>query len=92
MLISRAYTAAFLATFFSITSLVRTLRASRYSDFQLPLGKYEDNDDYHEFAKPIKNVAVIGAGPHGLLLASELREANLNVRLFEAKARPGGKY
>lgn len=95
MLVSRTCSGASAAAFLYIASIAKTLGASHYPDFldtQLPLGEFENNEDYHVFAKPIKNVAVIGAGPHGLLLASELREANLNVRLFEAKARPGGEF
>jgi NADPH-dependent 2,4-dienoyl-CoA reductase/sulfur reductase-like enzyme len=44
---------------------------------------------YHEFSKEIKDVAVIGAGPAGLQHVVELREAGLNVRLFERKEYPG---
>ncbi|KAG2193831.1 hypothetical protein INT47_004698 [Mucor saturninus] len=42
------------------------------------------------FKKPIKNVAVIGAGPSGLPSARHLRDAGMNVRVFERKSDVGG--
>ncbi|KAK7065076.1 dimethylaniline monooxygenase [Favolaschia claudopus] len=44
------------------------------------------------FARPIKRVAVIGAGPSGLQAATHLLAANLTVRLFERAPAPGGKW
>lgn len=46
----------------------------------------------YEFKKPIKNVAVIGAGPSGLPSARHLRDAGLNVRVFERKSVVGGLW
>ncbi|ORE06910.1 FAD/NAD(P)-binding domain-containing protein [Rhizopus microsporus var. microsporus] len=42
------------------------------------------------FKKPIKNVAVIGAGPYGLCSARHLRDAGLNVKVFERNSSVGG--
>ncbi|KAK7007882.1 dimethylaniline monooxygenase [Favolaschia claudopus] len=44
------------------------------------------------FSRPIKRVAVIGAGPSGLQAATHLLAANLTVRLFEHAPAPGGKW
>ncbi|KAJ7617382.1 FAD/NAD-P-binding domain-containing protein, partial [Roridomyces roridus] len=44
------------------------------------------------FDPPIRSVAVIGAGPAGLMAATQLLEANFSVRLFERASSPGGNW
>ncbi|KAG2231831.1 hypothetical protein INT48_003749 [Thamnidium elegans] len=44
----------------------------------------------YKFKKPIKNVAIIGAGPSGLPTARHLKEAGFNVRVFERNSVVGG--
>ncbi|GAA5808208.1 hypothetical protein MFLAVUS_001593 [Mucor flavus] len=44
----------------------------------------------YKFKKPIKNVAIIGAGPSGLPTARRLKEAGFNVRVFERNSVVGG--
>ncbi|KAF5364604.1 hypothetical protein D9758_005614 [Tetrapyrgos nigripes] len=44
------------------------------------------------FNSTIKRVAVIGAGPAGLLAATELVAHNFTVRLFEKAPGPGGNW
>lgn len=72
-----------------------SVRGSHYYDFlsgdQVPFTELMSDFEYHRFDTPIRTVAVIGAGPHGLLFASELLEANIRVRLFDRKSRPGGE-
>lgn len=48
--------------------------------------------DYTKFSHPIRRVAVIGAGPSGLLHAATLIEHGFRVRLFERAPRPGGVW
>jgi cation diffusion facilitator CzcD-associated flavoprotein CzcO len=53
----------------------------------------DDAHEYHKFDKPIKRVAVIGAGPAGLQAAATLKEHNFTtVRLFERQEKPGGTW
>lgn len=44
------------------------------------------------FEHKIERVAVIGAGPTGLLHASTLLEHGFQVRLFERAPNPGGQW
>ncbi|OCF32310.1 dimethylaniline monooxygenase [Kwoniella heveanensis BCC8398] len=44
----------------------------------------------HQFAHPIRSVAVIGSGPTGTPAARHLRDAGLNVRVFERQNQSGG--
>ncbi|WVR03026.1 hypothetical protein IAU60_000015 [Kwoniella sp. DSM 27419] len=46
--------------------------------------------DAHVFPQPIRSVAVIGSGPTGTPAARHLRDAGLNVRLFERQSQSGG--
>ena len=45
---------------------------------------------YWQLPHEIRDVAVIGAGPNGLLQAATLLEHGFHVRLFERGPRPGG--
>lgn len=44
------------------------------------------------FKKPIKNVAVIGAGPHGLCSTRFLKESGMKVKVFEQTGSIGGVW
>ncbi|WWC97645.1 hypothetical protein V866_004529 [Kwoniella sp. B9012] len=44
----------------------------------------------HDFAHPIRTVAVIGSGPTGTPAARHLQDAGLKVRLFERQSQSGG--
>ncbi|WVQ72197.1 hypothetical protein IAR50_001743 [Cryptococcus sp. DSM 104548] len=46
--------------------------------------------EYHTFPRPIRTVAVVGSGPSGTPAARQLKEAGLNVRVFERQDKPGG--
>lgn len=46
--------------------------------------------EYYTFKKPIKTVAIIGAGPSGTPAARHLIESGLNVRIFERQNKAGG--
>lgn len=50
------------------------------------------SEDWFDFENSIRRVAVIGAGPGGLLHASTLIEEGFEVRLFERAPRPGGQW
>ncbi|KAF8127436.1 hypothetical protein EV363DRAFT_1515362 [Boletus edulis] len=52
----------------------------------------ESKADEYQFEWPIQRVAVIGAGPSGLVAYRELTEAGLDVRLFERNSVPGGVW
>lgn len=41
--------------------------------------------------KPVKEIAVIGAGMAGLIAARQLRSFGFSVTIFEARNRPGGR-
>lgn len=45
---------------------------------------------YHVWDRRIKRVAVIGSGPSGTPAARHLREAGLEVHVFERQPSPGG--
>lgn len=49
-------------------------------------------EDWFDFGNSIRRVAVIGAGPGGLLHASALIEEGFEVRLFERAPKPGGQW
>ncbi|KAF8323173.1 FAD/NAD(P)-binding domain-containing protein [Clavulina sp. PMI_390] len=63
---------------------------------QLPLRSqafhHAAESEFFEFTTPIKRVAVIGAGPSGLIHASTLIEEGFEVRLFERAPNPGGQW
>lgn len=42
--------------------------------------------------RPVKTVVVIGAGPSGLTAARRLKEAGLEVTVFERRSRIGGLW
>ncbi|KAI9573778.1 hypothetical protein HD554DRAFT_2166551 [Boletus coccyginus] len=48
--------------------------------------------DEYQFDSPIQRVAIIGAGPSGLVAYRELTEAGLDVRIFERDSVPGGNW
>lgn len=80
----------------SVTSLLLLLQTLSVlgSVFQAPFdttGVHEDSE-WTTFSRPIKRVAVIGAGPAGLQSVAALKEQNLTVRLFERDAVPGGNW
>ncbi|WVQ83502.1 hypothetical protein IAT38_005643 [Cryptococcus sp. DSM 104549] len=51
------------------------------------------NEEWHTFDRPIKSVAVIGAGPAGLQATVALQRHNFTkVRLFEKQEGPGGVW
>ncbi|KAG6374681.1 FAD/NAD(P)-binding domain-containing protein [Boletus reticuloceps] len=56
----------------------------------LPFQESEAHE--YQFEWPIQRVAVIGAGPSGLVAYRELTEAGLDVRLFERNSVPGGVW
>lgn len=70
-----------------------TARAS-----QLPLSShsepqgYHSRDQYYELPHDVKHVAVIGAGPNGLLQTAKLLEYGFHVRMFEKAPQPGGVW
>ncbi|KJA15537.1 hypothetical protein HYPSUDRAFT_149012 [Hypholoma sublateritium FD-334 SS-4] len=48
--------------------------------------------EYHTFKRPVRRVAVIGAGVGGLIAFRELKEAGFDVHLFERDNVPGGNW
>ncbi|KAF8555876.1 FAD/NAD(P)-binding domain-containing protein [Imleria badia] len=56
-----------------------------------PSSREAEIDEY-QFNWPIQRVAVIGAGPSGMVAYRELAEAGLDVRLFERDSVPGGNW
>lgn len=50
------------------------------------------SEEYTCFARDIRRVAVIGAGPAGLQAAAALLEHGKDVRLFERTRGPGGNW
>ncbi|WVQ82943.1 hypothetical protein IAT38_005079 [Cryptococcus sp. DSM 104549] len=47
-------------------------------------------ESYHQFTHPVKRVALIGSGPSGTPAARHLRDAGLDVRVFERQSQAGG--
>lgn len=47
-------------------------------------------EQFHHFNHSVRNVAIIGSGPSGTPAARQLRDAGLNVRVFERQDKPGG--
>lgn len=47
---------------------------------------------HYQYPRPIRTVAVIGAGAAGCPAARQLREHGLKVRVFERQDRPGGVW
>ncbi|WWC71200.1 uncharacterized protein I206_105153 [Kwoniella pini CBS 10737] len=51
------------------------------------------NEEWHKFNKPVRSVAVIGAGPAGLQAAATLLKHDFDrVRMFERREGPGGVW
>lgn len=48
--------------------------------------------DYYHFPHKVRRVAVIGAGPSGLPAARHLRDAGLDVTIFERQSKVGGLW
>ncbi|KAF8553187.1 FAD/NAD(P)-binding domain-containing protein [Imleria badia] len=57
----------------------------------VPSSREAEPDEY-QFNWPIQRVAVIGAGPSGLVAYRELTEAGFDVRIFERDSVPGGNW
>jgi cation diffusion facilitator CzcD-associated flavoprotein CzcO len=47
---------------------------------------------FFEFEDPIRRVAIVGGGPSGIPAARHLRDAGLEVLLFEQQPRVGGVW
>ncbi|KAF8993639.1 hypothetical protein BDQ17DRAFT_1401601 [Cyathus striatus] len=52
----------------------------------------DDGGQTYEFKWPIRKVAVIGAGPGGLIAYRELTQFNFTVHLIERDTTPGGNW
>ncbi|KAI0788896.1 hypothetical protein C8Q75DRAFT_793645 [Abortiporus biennis] len=50
------------------------------------------DNDFYEFKWPIQKVAIIGAGPGGLISYREFVQAGFDVRLFDRDDHPGGNW
>ncbi|OCF34519.1 hypothetical protein I316_03560 [Kwoniella heveanensis BCC8398] len=48
--------------------------------------------EYYQFLRPIKKVAIIGGGPSGVPAARQLRDAGLDVTVFERQSEVGGVW
>ncbi|KAF8654315.1 hypothetical protein AX16_003542 [Volvariella volvacea WC 439] len=59
--------------------------------FPVPHRDPEDSSSY-KFKWPIKKVAIIGAGPGGLIAYRELTRAGFDAYLFERDHAPGGNW
>ncbi|KAF8556439.1 FAD/NAD(P)-binding domain-containing protein [Imleria badia] len=53
---------------------------------------FEAEENEYQFKWPVEKVAIIGAGPSGLIAYRELTEAGLDVRIFERDSVPGGNW
>ncbi|KAG6831535.1 hypothetical protein H0H87_004861 [Tephrocybe sp. NHM501043] len=58
----------------------------------LPSTPYSETTSFYKFQWPIKKVAIIGAGPGGLVNYREFVKAGFDVRLFERDTLPGGNW
>lgn len=52
----------------------------------------DDERQWYQFSNEIRRVAVIGAGPSGLIHAHTLLSEGFEVRLFERAPKPGGQW
>jgi hypothetical protein len=61
---------------------------------QIPFSVHHTSEDPSDWTElpDIKRVAVIGAGPSGLVSASTLIEHGFEVRLFDRQPGPGGNW
>ncbi|KAF8993637.1 hypothetical protein BDQ17DRAFT_1368117 [Cyathus striatus] len=59
---------------------------------QTPLFSLGDGGDAYQLKWPIRKVAVIGAGPGGLIAYRELTHLNFTVHLIERDTVPGGNW
>ncbi|KAF8953876.1 hypothetical protein BDZ97DRAFT_572300 [Flammula alnicola] len=79
----------------SLLFLVITPVLAGFSD-QTPLA-YESlanggSPDYYQFKRPIRRVAIIGAGVGGLIAYRELTEAGFEAHVYERDNVPGGNW
>ncbi|RCH78383.1 hypothetical protein CU098_000008, partial [Rhizopus stolonifer] len=51
-----------------------------------------DQTEKYTFAKPIRKVAIVGAGPAGLPTAKLLLDEGLEVKIYERNSAPGGTW
>ncbi|KAF9477391.1 FAD/NAD(P)-binding domain-containing protein [Pholiota conissans] len=75
---------------FALILLSATHVLASFAD-QTPLSSNK-NDEYYQFKRPIRKVAIIGAGVGGLIAHRELREAGFEVHSFERDTVPGGNW
>ncbi|KAG6840677.1 hypothetical protein C0991_005138 [Blastosporella zonata] len=72
-----------------------TVAASQVAGSQTPLisySRFDESSSSYSFKWPIKKVAIIGAGPGGLVNYREFVKAGFDVRLFERDNTPGGNW
>lgn len=78
--------------------LLSVISTPAISTSQIPLNALhseagaDDQGEYYQFPRPIRRVAVIGAGASGLQVAASLIENRFEVRLFERARNPGGMW
>ncbi|KAG9309497.1 hypothetical protein JVU11DRAFT_10468 [Chiua virens] len=75
---------------FGFALLSTVLANSTQQPLSRPSSQDVESNEYYQFRWPIRRVAIIGAGPSGLVAFRELKEAGLEVRIFERDNAPGG--
>jgi dihydropyrimidine dehydrogenase (NAD+) subunit PreA len=70
--------------------LDRPIEIGRLQRYAVESAAASGTTDIATHAEAGKRVAIVGAGPAGLACAAELREAGLDVTVYDAKERAGG--
>ncbi|KAF8311495.1 FAD/NAD(P)-binding domain-containing protein [Clavulina sp. PMI_390] len=80
------------SNFLLISSLCWAFVAGAPQQPLKPQRDLEPDNLYYELPNDIRRVAVIGAGPAGLIFASTLIKHGFEVRMFERAPNPGGVW
>lgn len=78
----------------SLVVLLGFLGSAAGSAQQTPFSSHAvpHENNWYQLPHKVEKVAVIGAGPSGLLHAATLLEAGFEVRMFERAPKPGGQW
>ncbi|KAF5309561.1 hypothetical protein D9619_012417 [Psilocybe cf. subviscida] len=81
-----------LVNFLFVAAAVPAFSQEYANQVPLPSSPGDRSSERYEFTRPVRKVAIIGAGVGGLISHRELSQTGFDVHLFERDTVPGGNW